>query len=207
MKVIEYTTVNFWELLDEHLSMRQVETSSKIEDDVKSIIEDVKKFGDDKIIQFAEKFDNISLKKSDIKISNLKKLYSLDYLNKETIDSFKVAINNIKKYHSIINELFEKYDFLAIPSAQVFPFDINNNFPEKIGSYRLNTYHKWMEVSIIASLFQLPTLSVPVGLNNSGLPMGMQIIGKKASDLKVMSFGKKYESIFNHSNVKPDGFN
>ena len=33
--------------------------------------------------------------------------------------------------------------------------------------------------------------------------MGMQIIGKKASDLKVMSFGKKYESIFNHSTVKP----
>ena len=117
------------------------------------------------------------------------------------------AINNIKKYHSIINELFEKYDFLAIPSAQVFPFDINNNFPEKIGSYRLNTYHKWMEVSIIASLFQLPTLSVPVGLNNSGLPMGMQIIGKKASDLKVMSFGKKYESIFNHSKVKPPKYN
>ena len=117
------------------------------------------------------------------------------------------AINNIKEYHSIINELFEKYDFLAIPSAQVFPFDIKNNFPEKIGSYRLNTYHKWMEVSIIASLFQLPTLSVPVGLNNSGLPMGMQIIGKKASDLKVMSFGKKYESIFNHSKVKPPKYN
>ena len=64
-----------------------------------------------------------------------------------------------------------------------------------------------MEVSIITSLFQLPTLSVPVGLNNSGLPMGMQIIGKKASDLKVMSFGKKYESIFNHSKVKPPRYN
>ena len=63
-----------------------------------------------------------------------------------------------------------------------------------------------METTIIASLFELPTLSVPVGFNNLGLPMGMQIIGKKAYDLKVMSFGKKYESIFNHSNVKPDGF-
>jgi histidinol dehydrogenase len=37
------------------------------------IIEDVKKFGDDKIIYIAEKFDNISLKKNEIKISNLKK--------------------------------------------------------------------------------------------------------------------------------------
>ena len=54
MKLLNYTSDNFWELLDEHLSLRQVETSSKIEDDVKLIIEDVKKFGDDKIIEFAK---------------------------------------------------------------------------------------------------------------------------------------------------------
>ncbi|MDC1185224.1 histidinol dehydrogenase [Alphaproteobacteria bacterium] len=75
MKLLNYSSDNFWELLDEHLSLRQLETSSNIEDDVKSIIEDVKKFGDDKIIQFAKKFDNISLNKNDIKISDLKKLY------------------------------------------------------------------------------------------------------------------------------------
>jgi len=99
MKLLKYSSDNFWELLDKHLSLRLLDTSSKIDDEVRLIIEDVKKFGDEKIIQFAEKFDNIPLKKSDIKISNLKKLYSLDNLNKETIDSFKVAINNIKKFH------------------------------------------------------------------------------------------------------------
>ena len=67
MKLLNYSSDNFWKFLDEHLSLRQLETSSKIDDDVKSIIEDVKKFGDDKIIQFAEKFDNISLNKNDIK--------------------------------------------------------------------------------------------------------------------------------------------
>ena len=110
MKLLNYSSDNFWELLDEHLSLRQLETSSKIEDDVKSIIEDVKKFGDDKIIQFAKKFDNISLNKNDIKISNLKKLYSLDHLNKETIDSFKVAINNIKKFHE--KQFPENYEII-----------------------------------------------------------------------------------------------
>ena len=110
MKLLNYSSDNFWELLDEHLSLRQLETSSKIEDDVKSIIEDVKKFGDDKIIQFAEKFDNISLNKNDIKISNLKKLYSLDQLNRETIDSFKVAINNIKKFHE--KQFPENYEII-----------------------------------------------------------------------------------------------
>ena len=99
MKVIEYTSENFWELLDEHLSLRQIETNAKIDEVVKSILEDVKKFGDEKIIQFAKDFDNVLLKKNDIKISNLKKLYSLDQINKETIESFKISINNIKKFH------------------------------------------------------------------------------------------------------------
>ena len=57
MKVIEYSSENFWYLLDEHLSLRQTETDVKIDQIVKSIIEDVKKFGDDKIIQFAKDFD------------------------------------------------------------------------------------------------------------------------------------------------------
>ena len=99
MKLLDYTSDNFWELLHEHLSLRDVETSSKIENDVKSILEDVRQFGDDKIVQFTKEFDNIDITKSDIQISNLKKLYSLDNLNEETLDSFKVAINNISKFH------------------------------------------------------------------------------------------------------------
>ena len=114
MKLLNYTSDNFWELLDEYLSLRQVETSSKIEDDVKLIIEDVKKFGDDKIIEFAKKFDKIFIKKNEIKISNLKKLYSLDELNKETLDSFKVSIKNIKKFHE--KQIPENYEVINMNS-------------------------------------------------------------------------------------------
>ena len=110
MKVIEYSSENFWELLNKHLSLRQIETNAKIDEVVKSILEDVKKYGDEKIIQFAKDFDKVSLKKNEIKISNLKKLYSLDQLNKETIESFKVAINNIKKFHQ--KQLPENYEVI-----------------------------------------------------------------------------------------------
>tara|TARA_B100000902_G_scaffold238600_1_gene225981 strand:- start:52 stop:246 length:195 start_codon:yes stop_codon:yes gene_type:complete len=63
MKQLNYTSDKFWELLDDHLSLRQMETSLKIDEKVKSIIEDVKKFGDDKLIQYAKELDNITLKK------------------------------------------------------------------------------------------------------------------------------------------------
>ena len=59
MKIVKYTSKNFWELLDEHLSIRQIETNVKIDEVVKSILEDVKKCGDEKIIQFAKDFDNV----------------------------------------------------------------------------------------------------------------------------------------------------
>ena len=109
MKQLNYTSYNFWELLDKHLSLRQMETSIKIDEKVKSIIEDVKKFGDDKLVQFAKDLDNISLKKNDIKISDLKKFYSSDQLNEDTVNSFKVAIKNIKKYHE--KQFPENYEF------------------------------------------------------------------------------------------------
>ncbi len=44
MKVLNYSSINFWNELDNHLSLREVETSSKIDANVKSIIADVKKY-------------------------------------------------------------------------------------------------------------------------------------------------------------------
>ena len=99
----------------------------------------------------------------------------------------------------VVEKLFMKYDFLAIPSAQVFPFDKSLEYPDQIAGYSMDTYHRWMEVVILASLLGLPTMSVPIGFNKHGLPMGMQIIGKQGEDLKVVSFAKNYHHIFNYS--------
>jgi len=99
MKILNYSSNNFWVLLDDHLSLRELETSSKIDTDVKNIIEDIKNYGDEKIVQFAKDFDKISLKKDQIKIADLKNFYSLNKLSKDTIESFRLAIKNIKTFH------------------------------------------------------------------------------------------------------------
>ena len=99
MKVLNYSSIDFWNELDNHLSLREIETSSKIETDVKSIIADIKKYGDDKIIQYAKDFDNITLSTDDIKLQDLKKFYSFDNLNKDTVESFRLAIKNVTKFH------------------------------------------------------------------------------------------------------------
>ena len=63
MKVIKFSSKNFWKLLDDHLSLRRIDNNVKIDEVVKSILEDVKKYGDEKIIQYTKDFDKIFIKK------------------------------------------------------------------------------------------------------------------------------------------------
>lgn len=93
--------------------------------------------------------------------------------------------------------------FLVLPSAQIFPFDKNIQFPKNVSDKELDTYHRWLEVFVLSSLLELPTMTIPVGFNQNGMPIGMQIIGKNKDDLKLFSFVSKYEDIFNFSKIKP----
>ena len=106
-------------------------------------------------------------------------------------------------YQEII-QLFEKFDFLVLPSAQTFPFDAKTAWPTIVAGQRMDTYHRWMEVTVLASMAGVPALSVPVGLGASGLPMGMQILGKPRDDWSVLQLGRAYESVRNWtSKVRP----
>ena len=118
-------------------------------------------------------------------------------------DDLKRSMKMRSELTKKIDHLFGEYDFLAMPSAQVFPFDKNTDYPNKISGKDMKTYHQWMEVTVLSSLLGLPTISIPVGFNENNLPMGIQIIGRKKEDLRVISFAKRYEQIFGYSNVTP----
>lgn len=89
--------------------------------------------------------------------------------------------------------LFDSCDFLALPAAQVWPFEISQRWPTHIAGREMDTYHRWMEVVIYATFAGLPCISVPVGFSQSGLPMGMQLIGRPRDDLAVLQLAHAYE--------------
>jgi amidase len=96
-------------------------------------------------------------------------------------------------WYQVLLRLFETYDYLVLPSAQVFPFDAAVHWPKEIAGRKMDTYHRWMEVVVPGSLSGLPILNVPVGFGANGLPMGMQIIGPPRADLAVLQLGHAYE--------------
>ena len=95
-------------------------------------------------------------------------------------------------YQSMLS-LFESFDVLAIPTAQVWPFDVKERWPQTIAGRSMDTYHRWMEVVLYPTFAGLPAISVPAGFNAQGLPMGLQLIGKPKGDFELLQVAHAYE--------------
>lgn len=91
------------------------------------------------------------------------------------------------RWHGALMDLFERHDFLVLPAAQAFPLRAEEHWPRELGGRAMDTYHRWMEVTIGATLAGLPAMAIPAGFSaESGLPMGLQLIGRPGADLEVL---------------------
>jgi len=96
------------------------------------------------------------------------------------------------RWYAHAARMFDRFDAVVLPTAQVWPFPADWRWPQEIAGRRMDTYHRWMEVVVPASLIGLPVLSVPVGFSDDGLPSGMQIIGRSGDDAGVLAIGQAY---------------
>ncbi|PBB17291.1 amidase [Mesorhizobium sp. WSM4313] len=97
-------------------------------------------------------------------------------------------------WHRTLLSLFERFDLIALPTAQVFPFDVTTHWPREVAGRTMDSYHRWMQVSAFATLGGCPALNVPAGFDGKGRPMGMQLIGCPRGDLAVLKAGAAYEA-------------
>lgn len=100
-------------------------------------------------------------------------------------------------------QLFETYDVLVLPSAQVWPFPGDQPYPRDIAGHAMDTYHRWMQVTIPAGLIGLPCLAAPAGFGAAGLPMGVQIFGPRGSDGDLLALGAAYHAATGWPQARP----
>jgi len=99
-------------------------------------------------------------------------------------------------FHNHLLGLFEQHDVLALPVAQVWPFEVQQHWPRQVAGRTMDTYHRWMEVTIYATFAGLPAISVPAGFDPAGrLPMGLQLIGRPHADAELLRLAAGYEAL------------
>lgn len=97
-------------------------------------------------------------------------------------------------WHRTLLSLFERFDLLALPTAQVFPFAVGTHWPSQVAGRAMDSYHRWMQVSAFATLGGCPAVNVPAGFDDKSRPMGMQLIGPPRGDLAVLRAAAAYEA-------------
>jgi amidase len=91
---------------------------------------------------------------------------------------------------SRFRDFFAKYDVLITPCSPVAPFAAEEKFPTEINGRKLDNYIDWIAPCFLITLVGFPAGSVPAGLTKSGLPVGMQIVGKRFAEPQILGLCK-----------------
>jgi amidase len=90
-----------------------------------------------------------------------------------------------KLWHRV-RTFFERYDLLMTPTVAVPPFPHAWDYPPEIAGQRTETYLDWFLLTYAITLTGLPAISIPAGWTADGLPVGLQIVGRRGGEAAVL---------------------
>lgn len=95
-------------------------------------------------------------------------------------------------YHRM-RAFMSRYEYFVLPVNQVLPFSVDLDYPREINGVKMNTYIDWQKTAYFISAMGNPAISVPAGFTDSGLPVGVQIVGGHRQDFAVLQLAHAFE--------------
>ena len=92
-----------------------------------------------------------------------------------------------------VRRFMEAYELLVLPTVAIKPFPIEQWYPTEIGGKRLENYTQWFFLTYAITVLGLPVISVPAGFTRDGLPVGIQIVGRRRQEPAVLAAAAAFE--------------
>jgi aspartyl-tRNA(Asn)/glutamyl-tRNA(Gln) amidotransferase subunit A len=100
-----------------------------------------------------------------------------------------------------MGQLHERYDLLVTPTLPIPAFEAGRDVPAGSSS---PDWTSWTPYSYPFNLTQQPAISVPCGFTAEGLPVGLQLVGPRHGDARVLSAAAAYEGAAGWHRIHPD---
>ena len=105
---------------------------------------------------------------------------------------FTDALTERKRVVEIVRRFMERFDLLLTPTAPLLPFAVDQEGPGSIAGHAVED-DCWMPAMFPFNLTGQPAASVPAGWSDSGLPAGLQIVGRHRADATVLRAAAAFE--------------
>jgi amidase len=93
-----------------------------------------------------------------------------------------------------VRAFMETRDLLLLPTVAVPPFPVEQPYPTEINGKPLDNYTQWFFLTYGITVTGLPVISVPCGFTKSGLPVGLQIVGRRRQEAMVLRAATAFEA-------------
>jgi amidase len=102
-----------------------------------------------------------------------------------------------------VRAFMETRELLILPTTAVPPFPVEEPYPTAINRKPLDHYIQWAYLTYAITLTGLPAISIPCGLTRSGLPVGLQIVGRRRQDAAVLRAAAAFEAARPWAHLRP----
>jgi amidase len=90
--------------------------------------------------------------------------------------------------------LFEHCDLFVTPTVMVPPFNVMQRHVMEVQGITLPDFFAWLRLTLAITITSCPALSVPCGFTASGLPVGLQLIGRPRGEAQLLSAAAAFEA-------------
>ena len=106
-------------------------------------------------------------------------------------------------YWQRLRIFLERYDYIITPTSGAAAFRLDRPLPSEIGGKSVERYYDTLMTTYAFSIAGLPALSIPCGLNRDGLPVGIQIVGRRLREDTVLEAAAAYAGAHPDHLVRP----
>jgi Asp-tRNA(Asn)/Glu-tRNA(Gln) amidotransferase A subunit family amidase len=97
-------------------------------------------------------------------------------------------------FYQRIRTFFETYDLLLLPTTVAPPYPAHGGYPTTVAGRTISTPYEILLLTYAFNVTGQPVMSVPAGWTADGLPIGLQIVGRRHADALVLRAAAAFET-------------